>query len=138
MISLTSELTDSKGRHASGWLFFDADCGFCTRFAGWLRPALERRGLSVAPMQDPRVGALLGMSQRELLREMRLLLSGGRLYGGADVLIALGQEIGWARPVVWVSKLPRMRGALQWAYRWVAARRGCENAMCAAMPHKSF
>ena len=31
--------------------------------------------MAVAPLQDPRVGALLGMSREELLREMRLLLS---------------------------------------------------------------
>ena len=33
MISLASEYTDGKGRHAKGWLFFDADCAFCTRIA---------------------------------------------------------------------------------------------------------
>src|SRR6266404_657521 len=55
MISLASEFTDGKGRHARGWLFFDAECGFCTRTARWLLPILERRGLAVAPLQDPRV-----------------------------------------------------------------------------------
>ena len=61
MISLTSEYTDGKGRHAKGWLFFDADCSFCTRVARWLAPRLKRRGFAVAPLQDPRVGALLGI-----------------------------------------------------------------------------
>jgi hypothetical protein len=28
MISLASEFTDAKGRHARGWFFFDAECGF--------------------------------------------------------------------------------------------------------------
>jgi hypothetical protein len=60
MISLASEFTDGKGRHARGWLFFDADCGFCTRIASWVAPILERRGFAVAPLQDVRVGALLG------------------------------------------------------------------------------
>ena len=81
MISLTSEFTDGKGRHARGWLFFDAECAFCTRIARWLAPILERRGLAVAPLQDPRVGALLGMSREELLREIRLLLSDGGSLG---------------------------------------------------------
>ncbi len=36
MISLVSEYTDGKGRHARGWLFFDAECKFCTRI-GWRR-----------------------------------------------------------------------------------------------------
>ena len=45
MISLVNEYTDGKGRHARGWLFFDADCKFCTRIARWLVPILERRNL---------------------------------------------------------------------------------------------
>jgi len=63
MISLVNEYTDGKGRHARGWLFFDADCKFCTRIARWLAPILERRNLGVAPLQDPRVSALLGLTR---------------------------------------------------------------------------
>src|SRR6202790_4281302 len=88
MISLASEFTDGKGRHARGWLFFDAECGFCTRTARWMRPILERRGLAVAPLQDARVGALLGLPKSELLRELRFLLSDGSQYGGADAVLA--------------------------------------------------
>src|ERR1700694_917507 len=89
MISLASEFTDGKGRHARGWLFFDAQCGFCTRVARWVAPMLQRRGLAVAPLQDARVAALLGLSEAELMREMRVLLEDGRQYGGADAVVAL-------------------------------------------------
>ena len=81
MISLASEYTDGKGRHAKGWLFFDAKCGFCTRCARWLTPILARRGFAVAPLQDPRVGALLGVSQEELLLALRFLAAGGKQFG---------------------------------------------------------
>src|SRR6267378_677263 len=81
MISLVSEYTDGKGRHARGWLFFDAECKFCTRIARWLAPILERRGIALAPLQDPRVGALLGLLREELLFEMRFLLSDGSQFG---------------------------------------------------------
>ena len=70
MISLADEYTDGKGRHAKGWLFFDAECAFCTRSARWVAPILARRGMAVAPLQDPRVGALLGMNRGVLLREL--------------------------------------------------------------------
>jgi predicted DCC family thiol-disulfide oxidoreductase YuxK len=130
MISLTSEFTDGKGRHARGWLFFDAECVFCTRIARWLAPILERRGLAVAPLQDPRVGALLGMSREELLREMRLLLSDGRQFGGADAAVALAREIWWARPLVWVSKIPGAMEVLRGRYRWIAMHRSCAAASC--------
>jgi len=126
MISLANEYTDSKGRHAKGWLFFDADCGFCTRIACWLAPVLSHRGFALAPLQDPRVGALLGLSQDELLRELRFLRSDGRLYGGADAVLAVAGQIGWAWPLVSLSDFPGVRGLLHRAYKWFAAQRNCK------------
>src|SRR5579864_8159513 len=128
MISLTSEFTDGKGRHARGWLFFDAECTFCTRLARWLRPILERRGLAVAPLQDPRVGALLGLTDAELLRELRFLLSDGTQFGGADAMLALAREIWWARPLVWVARVPGVIDLLRLSYRAFAERRHCAAA----------
>jgi predicted DCC family thiol-disulfide oxidoreductase YuxK len=128
MISLASEYTDSKGRHARGWLFFDAECGFCTQCARWLAPILERRGLATAPLQDPRVGALLGLTRDELLHELRFLLADGRQYGGADAILAIAREIWWGRPLMWLSKLPGVMSRLHAGYRWVAARRSCAAA----------
>lgn len=131
MISLASEYTDSKGRHARGWLFFDAECSFCTRFARWLAPILARCGLATAPLQDPRVGALLGMTHQELLRELRFLLSNGRHYRGADAVLAVAREIWWARPLVWLAKIPGMPRLLHALYRRLAAQRSCAAAACA-------
>ena len=131
MISLASEFTDAKGRHARGWLFFDAECGFCTRIARWIAPSLRKRGLDAAPLQDPRVGALLGLSKEELLYEMRFLLADGTHTGGADAAVALAREIAWMRPLVWLSKIP---GALPWMrriYRRIAEKRHCA-AVCSA------
>ncbi len=125
MISLASEFTDGKGRHARGWLFFDAECGFCTRIARWLAPILARRGIGVAPLQDARVGALLGLSREELMREMRVLMGDGTQFGGADAAVALAREIWWARPLVCLARVPGAMGILQRGYRWVAARRSC-------------
>src|SRR5260221_12320759 len=110
MISLASEFTDGKGRHARGWLFFDAECGFCTRTARWLRPILELRGLAVAPLQDARVGALLGVAEADLLRELRFLLSDGSQFGGADGELALAREIWRGRPPGCVANRPGMEG----------------------------
>ena len=125
MISLTSEYTDNKGRHAKGWLFFDANCNFCTWLARWLAPILACRGFAVAPLQDPRVGALLGLSQQELLRELRFLLSDGTHYGGADAVVAVARQIWWGRPLVWLSTIPGMKNLLHASYRWISARRSC-------------
>ena len=130
MISLVSEWTDTKGRHARGWLFFDAECAFCTRIVRWVAPVIARRGLAVAPLQDPRVGALLGMTRRELLREMRLLMTDGTHLGGADAAVALAKEIWWARPVVWLARIPGMMDLLRFGYMWVASSRKCQSVVC--------
>lgn len=130
MISLSSEYTDGKGRHAKGWLFFDADCSFCTRLAHWIAPILYRRGMAVAALQDPRVGALLGLSWHELLRELRFVSSDGTQSGGAEAILAVAGQIWWARPVVWISKIPGVPALLQTGYRWVANQRNCVSASC--------
>jgi predicted DCC family thiol-disulfide oxidoreductase YuxK len=128
MISLTSEFTDSKGRHARGWLFFDADCAFCTKVVRALAPTLQKSGFALAPLQDPRVGPLLGLSPTELLREMRLLLSDGQQFGGANAAVALAREVWWARPLVWLAEIPGMMQVLRFVYRWIAVRRHCAAA----------
>ena len=132
MISLVSEYTDGKGRHARGWLFFDADCKFCTRIARWLAPIIERRDLALAPLQDPRVAELLGLSHDDLMKEMQFLLSDGSRYGGADAAVALAREIWWGAPLVWVSNIPGMMEVLRRGYRWIAAQRKCAATQCPA------
>lgn len=129
MISLASEMTDGKGRHARGWLFYDAECRFCTRIARWLAEPMRRRGLALAPLQDPRVGALLGLSRGELLRAIRFLLSDGHLYSGADALLAIARELWWARPLLWLSHVPGALAAMRAAYDWWAQRWHC-RAQC--------
>src|SRR5215468_2866490 len=99
MITLADEFTDRKERRARGWLFFDAECSFCTRIARWLAPILKSRGLGVAPLQDPRVSVLLGMSRAELLQELRFLMSDRPSVGGANAVIAVAQEIWWGKPL---------------------------------------
>jgi predicted DCC family thiol-disulfide oxidoreductase YuxK len=131
MITLADDVTDRKERRARGWLFFDSQCSFCTRIARWLVPILRRRGLAVAPLQDPRVAALLGMPRRELLKELRFLFSDGMHAGGANAVLAMAGEIWWARPLVWLATLPGARHALDFGYKWIAARRGCQGEICA-------
>ena len=130
MISLASEFSDSKSRHARGWLFFDAECQFCVAIARALAPSLYKRNFALAPLQDPRVGPLLGLGREELLREMRLLLANNEQFGGADAAVALAKDIWWAQPLVWLAAIPGMMNVLRRAYRWTAARRKCAATAC--------
>lgn len=132
MISLASEMTDRKGRHARGWLFFDAECVFCTRIARLLASPMRRRGLEVAALQDPRVGALLGLSREELLRAVRFVAADGSQCAGADALLAVARELWWLRPLVWMSRIPGVLPAMRTAYRWGAAQWNCHADHCIA------
>jgi predicted DCC family thiol-disulfide oxidoreductase YuxK len=67
------------------------------------------------------------MNRHELLRELRLLLPDGRLAGGAKAVLAVADLIWWARPLTWLSQLPGVMAALDFAYRWVAAHRNCKS-----------
>jgi len=133
VISLASDMTDHKGRHARGWLFFDAECEFCTGIARWLVGPMKRRDLALAPLQDPRVGMLLGLSPEELRRAIRFVLTDGRHYVGADAVLAVARELWWARPLVWVAGFPGMTAAIGAGYRWVAQRRRCPAERCNAV-----
>jgi predicted DCC family thiol-disulfide oxidoreductase YuxK len=130
MISLADVYTDRKSRHARGWLFFDADCKFCTRIARTIAPILAKRDFGVAPLQDPRVSELLGMTSQELLREIRFLHCDGRQYGGADAVLEVAKQIWWWRPLVWLSRFPGMMRTLRVGYHWVAAQRSCAAERC--------
>jgi len=131
MISLSSEMTDRKGRRArAGWVFFDAECSFCIALARRFGPILEPRGFALAPLQDPRVQELLALPPEQLLLEMRVLTPGGRQFGGADALLFLARAVWWARPLCALAQLPGMRSILRAGYRWVAARRQCTTGAC--------
>jgi predicted DCC family thiol-disulfide oxidoreductase YuxK len=129
MISLVSEMTDGKGRHARGWLFFDAECEFCTSIAKRLIGPMRRRGLAVAALQDPRVGALLGLSREELVSSLRFVSADGTRYSGTEAVFAVAREFWWARPLLWMSGIPGVRLTVRTMYRRMARRRSCPAAV---------
>jgi predicted DCC family thiol-disulfide oxidoreductase YuxK len=131
MFSLTSEVTDSKGWHARAWLFYDAECDFCTRIAKVVAKGMHRQQLGMAPLQDPRVVSLLGVPAEEILLAVRYLAPDGKQHSGADALIALAHEFWWARPIVWFARIPPFMRTLHSTYGWVARHRQCHAELCA-------
>ena len=132
MISLSSELTDTKGsRAANGWVFFDRDCHLCRRLALRFRadPG-DARVFGLAALQDPRVAALLALPQEEMLREMRVVTAAGAMYGGADAIVYLAGQIWWAWPVYFAGRLPGSGWLLDAGYRWSAEHQRCSRHGC--------
>jgi predicted DCC family thiol-disulfide oxidoreductase YuxK len=131
MISLSAEMTDTKGRHAPrGWVFFDRDCSVCTSLARRFRRPLEKRGFGLAALQDPRVQTLLALPPEDLLREMRVATADGKIYGGADAVVYLAGQIWWAWPLYAAAKLPGVPRVLDAGYRWFAEHRTCASGFC--------
>jgi len=128
LIGLVGDCLDARGRPAQGWLFFDAECDFCTRSVRWCAPVLEKRGIVFLPLQDPRVAAVWGLGREELLRELRFLLPDGTESHGAGAVLAAAARVWWARPLVWLGSLPGMKNLLEGGYRWVVLRRNCADS----------
>ena len=119
-------MTDRKGRRAArGWVFFDGDCEICQSLARRFRSTLENRGFGLAPLQDPRVAALLALPANALLREMRVLTPAGEVLGGAQAITFLAGKIWWAWPVHAAARVPGMQSLLRAGYRWFADHRHC-------------
>lgn len=124
-------MTDIKGRHASrGWVFFDRDCSICTSLVRRFRRPLEKRGFGLAALQDPRVQALLALPPEDLLREMRVATSEGRIYGGAEAIVYLAGQVWWAWPIYAATILPGVPLILDACYRWFADHRTCSSGLC--------
>ncbi len=126
---MKTEITDIAD--IEGWVLYDADCPFCRRLANWGRRTLQRRRLTLEPLQTPWVRQRLRMPEAQLLAEMRFLLPDGRCFGGAEALLEIARHVWWARPIRLFARVPGVRPALHAAYRWVAANRGCTGGRCA-------
>jgi len=128
MISLSAEMTDTKGRHAErGWICFDRDCTFCTSVARRFRRTFEKHGFGLAALQDPRVAALLALPPDQLLREMRVVTTTGEIHGGAEAIVYLAKQVWWAWPFFAAAHIPGVSQILDVCYRWVADHRPCSR-----------
>ncbi|MGH9795213.1 MAG: thiol-disulfide oxidoreductase DCC family protein [Candidatus Acidiferrales bacterium] len=104
-----------------GWVFYDANCEFCTATANRFRHTLARRGFRLVPSG--------------LWPELRLLTVDGHTFGGADAVLDLARRIWWARPMWALAQLPGMRRLARRVYRQIAAHRYCIAGECALPPH---
>ncbi len=104
-----------------GLLLYDADCGFCTRVAGWL-PAL-RLPVEVGPLQAADLESL-GVSSERSVRELPFVGADGRVsYGHAAFSAALSTGRFPYRMLGKVLVLGPLDGVFRRIYAWVARNR---------------
>jgi predicted DCC family thiol-disulfide oxidoreductase YuxK len=112
------------------WIFYDEDCGICRALARRWESRLRRRGYILAALQSPWVSQRLDLPQEELLRDLRLLMSDGRQFIGADAYREIFQHVWWLYPLYLFSILPGGRFLFDRTYRFVADNRHRFSQSC--------
>jgi predicted DCC family thiol-disulfide oxidoreductase YuxK len=124
---LTTETAVSAHR---GWVFYDAECGLCTRGAARYVRWFGQRGFAWVPLQTPGTAERLGVTETALRETMHVQLPDGAVLRGVAAWGALLRAVGWLRPLALLLSLPLVRPAAERAYAWIAARRHRFGAPC--------
>jgi len=119
---------------APGYVLYDGQCRFCSRWARFWEPTLERHGFRITPLQDPGVADKLPLATESLLADIRLLTAEGRLISGADVYLYVARRIWWAWPFYAVFSLPGLYRWIHASYRWFARNRYSISHYCNLRP----
>ena len=125
---MNTEITDTMNARRHHWVCYDAECGLCVRWAERFRGLLERHGFLLLPLQSAEVRETLRMPEEELLAEMRVITTNGRVFGGADALVYLSNEV--YKPLFWLAHVPGVKPMLRSGYRIIARNRTCSAVGC--------
>jgi predicted DCC family thiol-disulfide oxidoreductase YuxK len=107
----------------SGTLFFDGNCGMCTRARDRLLTWNRTGGLHTEPLQGEGVADRLGVPSAALLDVVRWLDASGDVYAGAEAAnAAVSAALGTHIPLM-VYRVPGIRSLQNLVYRWVADHR---------------
>ena len=125
---MNTEITEY--RKSRGWIFYDANCRFCTALARKFAPLLASRRLNLLPLQTPGLAERLHLPGSELLKEMRVLRPDGHCTGGADALLEIARDFWWAWPLRQLGRIPLITHILRAVYGWIARNRTCAAGNC--------
>ncbi|BBX02458.1 thiol-disulfide oxidoreductase [Mycolicibacterium moriokaense] len=107
----------------AGTLFFDGNCGMCTRARDFLVRHNRTGDLETEPLQAPSVAERLGVPEDRLLDSVRWLDQSGAVYSGAEAAnAAVSVALGTRLPIL-IYRIPGIRQAEEAVYRWVADHR---------------
>lgn len=114
----------------AGWILYDDSCGICRRWVPFWEKTLQRRGFAIVPLQAQWVRTQIKLDERELMRDLRLLLPNGELISGADTYRYAMRRIWWALPLYWFSIAPGGRRLFNLGYRRFADNRFALSNVC--------
>ena len=119
---------------AKGWVLYDGECGFCSRWVGFWVTTLRGHGFETVALQEPWVREKLQMPIDGLLADVRLLTTSGHLITGADVYLYVTRRIWWAWPCYAIFSLPGFNWLINAGYRWFARNRFHISHACRLSP----
>jgi predicted DCC family thiol-disulfide oxidoreductase YuxK len=125
---VNTEITEYE--KVRGWVYYDANCRYCSALARRFRPLLASRRFELLPLQTAGLAERLHLSNSQLLEEMRVLRPDGRFFGGADALLEIARDFWWAWPLRLLGRVPAIRRILHAGYRWIARNRSCDAGGC--------
>jgi predicted DCC family thiol-disulfide oxidoreductase YuxK len=107
----------------NGTLFFDGNCGMCTRARDRLLTWNRTGALQTEPLQGDGVADRLGVPSARLLDAVRWLDASGDVYAGAEAAnAAVSAALGTRLPLM-IYRVPGIRSLEDLVYRWVADHR---------------
>ncbi|MGV0789803.1 DUF393 domain-containing protein [Mycolicibacterium sp. XJ2] len=107
----------------AGTLFFDGNCGMCTRAVYFILKINRTGDLRTAPLQGEGVAGRLGIPQSRILDVARWHDQSGDVYDGAQAVnAALAAALGTRIPLL-VYRIPGIRALQDAVYRYVAGHR---------------
>lgn len=107
----------------SGVLYFDGNCGMCTRSVDSMVRRQRTGELEVAPFQKPGTAERLGVDVDTMVEAAWWRDSSGAVYRGAEAVnAALGVGLGSRIPLR-LYRFPGVRQLQDAIYRWVATHR---------------
>jgi len=119
-----------------GTLFYDASCGFCSRWIPFWSETLAARGFDIAPLQSDFARREFTLPDDELSNDLRLSLADGSKLSGANVYRHVLKHIWWAWPIYWLAIVPGLSSVFDGCYQAFARNRFRVSRAC-RMPGKN-
>lgn len=119
-----------------GWILYDGQCGFCSRWVHLWQRALESRGFAIRDLQSAFADGTLPLAQENLLDDIRVLTPDGELESGADAYLYVARRLWWALPFYVIFSAPGFNWILWHCYKWFNRNRYRISRQC-QLPHNA-
>ena len=113
-----------------GWILYDGECGFCSRWVHFWKNAVEPQGFALKDLQSACAEGMLDIPPEKLLDDILILTSLNKLERGADAYLFVARQIWWAWPFYALFSLPGFYRILWQGYRWFNRNRYLVSRHC--------